>query len=76
MSETANIINNMLRDMTTGGVLTADFTNGGKTRSATLTSNRLDAANGRRTFIERHDVAGKREARALAERLGAKCWNF
>ena len=55
-------------------MLTADFTNGGAKRSATLTI--YEISGGRRTLRAEHAVAGKREARALAAKLGAKPWNF
>jgi hypothetical protein len=50
------------------------FTNGGKRRPATLTLNVI--ADGRRRFVSQQPVTGKREARAIAERLGARPWNF
>lgn len=30
----------------------------------------------RRTYLKPHEVMGKREARKVAEALGAKPWNF
>ena len=55
-------------------MLTADYTNGGAKRSATLTIAEL--ANGRRFIVATHEVANKRQARQLAAQLGAKPWNF
>lgn len=57
------------------GVLAAEFTTGSTRRNPTLTLNRI--AGGRREFVARHSIiGGKREARALALRLGATPWNF
>jgi hypothetical protein len=55
-------------------MLTADYTNGGAKRPATLTIAAI--TDGRRIVREVHNVSGKREARELATRLGAKPWNF
>jgi hypothetical protein len=55
-------------------VLAAEYTNGSKSRLATLDINRIE--NGQRTLIETHSVMGKREARAVAKALGATPWNF
>ncbi len=52
----------------------ADFTNGSKTRSATLTFYTI--ANGCRTFCGQQSVADKREARKVAKSLGYTPWNF
>lgn len=55
-------------------ILAAEYTTGSKTQSATLTITRI--VEGRREQIARHDVEGKREARQLAARFGARPWNF
>jgi hypothetical protein len=55
-------------------ILAAEYTNGSKTRLPTLDITRIE--NGVRTYLEKHDVIGKREARAVAKALGATPWNF
>ncbi len=75
MTDTTQIVRDMLSGFTTG-FLTADYTNGSKTRSAMVTIHRLDPATGARRAIETRSVTGKREARALAAKIGGKCWNF
>ena len=55
-------------------VLAAEYTNGGKTSPATLTLNRI--VDGHRTKVIGFNVAGKREARQLAQQYGATPWNF
>lgn len=55
-------------------IYAADFTNGTKTRSATLTF--YSIADGRRTFISSRSVGDKREARKAAKSLGFTAWNF
>ena len=55
-------------------VLAAEFTSSGRGHPATLTINRI--ADGRRVFVSRQSVSGKREARAIAKTLGATPWNF
>lgn len=57
-----------------GEIIAADFTVGSKVHSATLSISRI--ANGRREQIAQYEVAGKREARAVAAQLNAKPWNF
>ena len=55
-------------------MLVAEFTKGGKNKL-----DRLDLAlmgGGQRIYLESHEVMGKREARKVAESLGAKPWNF
>ena len=52
----------------------AEFTNGSKTRSATLTFSTIE--NGRRQFLSEQAVTDKREARRIAKSLGYKPWNF
>ena len=59
--------------MTDQGLI-AEYTNGSKTRSATLTFNLL--REGRRQFVAQINVSGKREARHEAAEAGAKVWNF
>jgi hypothetical protein len=54
--------------------IAAEFTNGSKARSAQLSITRI--ANGRRERVATFDVAGKREARALAAQHNAQPWNF
>lgn len=56
------------------GILAAEYTAAGRGRTAVLTINRI--AGGRRTFLNSHEVAGKREARAIAAHCGATPWNF
>jgi O6-methylguanine-DNA--protein-cysteine methyltransferase len=55
-------------------IIAAEYTNGSKTRLPTLAITRIE--NGQRTYLETHDVIGKREARAVAKALGATPWNF
>lgn len=55
-------------------MLVAEYTKAPKGQSDWLDFNVI--ANGRRSHVESHAVAGKREARALAAQRGAKCWNF
>lgn len=55
-------------------IYAADFTNGSKTRSATVTLYSIE--NGARQHLSTQPVADKREARAVAKRFGYKCWNF
>jgi len=55
-------------------VLAAEYTTGSKTRLPTLDITRIE--NGARTYLEQHEVMGKREARAVAKALGATPWNF
>lgn len=55
-------------------MLTADYTNGGAKRPATLTI--AEIVNGRRIVREVHNVKGKAAARFLALKLGATPWNF
>lgn len=57
-------------------ILAAEFTVGSKSRSASVTISSIDPAGGSRTALSRHEVAGKREARAIAKTLGATPWNF
>lgn len=52
----------------------ADYTNGSKARSATLTLYTIN--NGQRTFCSQQPVAGKVEARRVAKSLGYQPWNF
>lgn len=52
----------------------ADFTNGTKTRPATLTLYTIN--NGCRNFLSEQAVADKREARRVAKSLGYQPWNF
>ena len=58
----------------TDAILAAEYTNGSKTRMAVLDITRI--SNGRREYVERHEVMGKREAKAIAKALGATPWNF
>ena len=55
-------------------ILAAEYTNGSKTRPATLHLNRI--IDGHRTPFMGFNVASKREARGLAKRYGATPWNF
>jgi len=55
-------------------ILAAEYTNGSKCVSATLDITRI--SNGHREYVERHQVMGKREAKAIAKALGATPWNF
>lgn len=55
-------------------MLCADFTNGSKTRAATLTVYAL--IDGRRLGATSQPVSGRQEARKLALSQGAKPWNF
>lgn len=56
-------------------MIEAHYTAGSKARPATLQT--CLTVNGRRQWSAfEHVVAGKREARALAEKLNAKPWNF
>ena len=52
----------------------AEYTNGSKRRSPCLTLNVI--ANGQRHAVMNVDVAGKREARAIAQEHGYTPWNF
>lgn len=54
-------------------MLTADYYTGGK-QGPILRISWLEG--GQRTHRAEHPVKGKREARKLAESLGAKPWNF
>lgn len=54
--------------------LAAEYTKRGASRPATLDINHI--IDGRRTNVVTFAVASKREARELAERYGAKPWNF
>ena len=56
------------------GILAAEFTSRGRGLPATLDINRI--IDGRRSRVISFSVGGKREARKLAERYGAKPWNF
>ena len=56
------------------GILAAEFTSRGKGLPATLDINRI--IDGRRSNVISFSVGGKREARKLAERYGARPWNF
>ena len=60
--------------MAQAAILAADYTTGSKTRLPTLDITRIE--NGARTYLEQHEVMGKREARAVAKALGATPWNF
>lgn len=55
-------------------MLAAEFTKGRKGKLDILDIVRI--ADGQRTFIETHEVMGKREARKVAQSLGATPWNF
>jgi hypothetical protein len=55
-------------------MLEAHYTNGSKTRPATLALARTEA--GRRVWISTQPVSGKAEARKVAQSTGAKPWNF
>lgn len=55
-------------------ILAAEYTNGGKTRPATLRLNRI--IDGHRTPVIGFNVTGKREARQIAKQYGATPWNF
>ena len=55
-------------------VLAAEFTNGSKTRSATLNINRI--VDGRRSPVIGFNVSSRREARQIAKQYGAVLWNF
>lgn len=55
-------------------MLTAEYTNGTKSRSATLSIAQLE--NGRRTYVGAFNVTGKAEARRKAAEMNAKPWNF
>lgn len=55
-------------------MIAAYFTKGGKNKLDTLDVVRL--TNGDREWIETMSVMGKREARKVAESMGAKPWNF
>jgi hypothetical protein len=54
--------------------LAAEYTNGSKTRSATLNLNRI--VDGHRTPVIGFNVTGKREARQIAKQYNAQPWNF
>lgn len=55
-------------------MLAAYFTKGGKNKLDALDVVRL--TNGNRELIETMSVMGKREARKVAESMGATPWNF
>ena len=55
-------------------VRAAEFTQGTKVRPSVLEITLID--NGSRTYLERHVVLGKAEARKLAAKLDAIPWNF
>lgn len=55
-------------------ILAAEYTNGTQHSQPVLTINLIH--NGRRSFVEAHEVSGKREARSLSATLGATPWNF
>lgn len=56
------------------GILAAEYTTRGRGLPATLYINRI--IDGRRSNVIAFNVSGKREARQLAKRYGALCWNF
>lgn len=56
------------------GTLAAEYHTRGASRPATLDLNRI--IDGRRTHFGSFNVKSKREARELAKRYGAECWNF
>lgn len=56
------------------GILAAEYTSRGRGVPAVLDLNRI--VDGRRTNVISFCVSGKREARKLAERYNARCWNF
>lgn len=55
-------------------MLAAEFTKGRKSGADTLDITRI--VNGKRTYLESYEVLGKREARKVAQSLGATPWNF
>jgi len=55
-------------------MLTAEFTKGRKGGLDLLDIARI--TNGQRTYLESYEVLGKREARKVAQSLGATPWNF
>lgn len=55
-------------------VLAAEYTKRGAGRPSILAINRI--IDGRRTPVISFCVASKREAREVAKRYGAECWNF
>jgi hypothetical protein len=55
-------------------MLTANFTKGRKSGADILDIARI--TNGQRTDLESYEVLGKREARKVAQSLGATPWNF
>lgn len=55
-------------------ILAAEFTKGIKGQLDILDIVVIE--DGRRTYLKPHEVMGKREARKVAESLGAKPWNF
>ena len=55
-------------------MIAAYFTKGGKNKLDTLDV--VCLTNGDREWIETMSVMGKREARKVAESMGAKPWNF
>lgn len=65
-------------------MLTANYFPGNKNTHAAVDIIRLVPANGctgsipgsRREHIETIEVSGKREARQVADRIGARPWNF
>lgn len=55
-------------------ILAAEYTHGTQHSQPVLTINLI--FNGRRSFVEAREVSGRREARSLADALGATPWNF
>lgn len=55
-------------------ILAAEYTSKGRGFPATLHINKI--VDGRRWKVIGFNVSGKREARELAQRYGAKPWNF
>lgn len=55
-------------------VIAAEFTKGSARLAPALDITRI--SNGQRTFVECIPVIDKREARAIAQALGATPWNF
>lgn len=76
MADTANILGSLAGHFRAEPILAAEFTVGGKRRSATLIITRIDPARGTRTPVIGFDVSGKREARKIAAEHNATCWNF
>ena len=56
------------------GILAAEYTVGGASRSPTVALNRI--VDGRRNPIITFKVRNKKEARTIAQSYGAKPWNF